>query len=78
MAAEAHGIPIQLARPWPDDDAVGVVTTSGRTFHRDEQCPGYQRGVREAIAKGRHVAPAEHVNAQTARQRGKGVCARCW
>jgi hypothetical protein len=71
---EAQGSPIQRSRRWPADRTRGIITVTGRTFHSSVECPGYRRGVRDAA----HPAAVERVSANTARRRGKGVCARCW
>lgn len=75
---DAQGWGYQLAQSWPLPDTPGIVTTGGRTFHRDEQCPGYRQGVRNSVRKGRMVRAVEHVTAREAQERGKAACGRCW
>ncbi|ROP40710.1 hypothetical protein EDD40_6127 [Saccharothrix texasensis] len=55
-----------------------MVTRKGRLFHRDENCPGYQQGVRISIKRARKLSPVELVTAQQAKERGKGCCSVCW
>ncbi|SIR90426.1 hypothetical protein SAMN05444858_12631 [Micromonospora avicenniae] len=71
-------MPVQLENPWPAGGTRGIVTTGGRTFHRDTTCPGYRQGVRQAEKKGRRVNEVERVTAATAQDRGKSACRICW
>ena len=75
---DARAVERQLQQPWPPPDSRGFVTRTGRLFHRDEACPGYQRGVQESERRGRQLAPLEWTNAYIAQRRGKGACSRCW
>ncbi|WP_253790020.1 hypothetical protein [Nocardia amikacinitolerans] len=75
--AMGHG-PTQFQRPWPPDATVGIVTETGRVFHRGVDCPGYRQGVANSRRHGRRIAPVEQVTSVGARRRGKGVCNKCW
>jgi hypothetical protein len=76
--ADAKAVPVQLANTWPPGGTVGIVTTGGRTFHRDVDCPGYRQGVTQAAKKGRNISEVEAVSAREAHARGKAACRRCW
>ncbi|MEU9508455.1 hypothetical protein AB0D32_19520 [Micromonospora sp. NPDC048170] len=75
---DAQAVPVQLENRWPSGGTVGVVTTGGRTFHRDTDCPGYRQGVRQAEKNGRAVNEVETVSAAAAQDRGKAACRICW
>lgn len=76
--SEVKAVERQLARPWPLMSTEGIVTTGGRTFHRDETCPGYVRGCDEAVKRGRRLGLVERVTARKAKSRGKAACSFCW
>ncbi|MEU5905365.1 hypothetical protein ABZ780_13440 [Micromonospora sp. NPDC047467] len=78
QAKDAQAVQVQLENRWPPGGTLGIVTTGGRTFHRDTACPGYRQGVRQAEKKGRRINKVECVSAASARDRGKGACRRCW
>lgn len=71
-------MPVQLANTWPSGGTRGIVTTGGRAFHRDTDCPGYRQGVRQAEKKGRGINQVELVSAAAAQDRGKSACRICW
>ena len=75
---DAQGWGYQLDQPWPAPDTPGIVTTGGRTFHRDEECPGYRQGINNLTRQGGMPREVEHVTAREARERGKAACSRCW
>lgn len=75
---DAQAVQVQLDNPWPPGGTPGVVTIGGRTFHKDTDCRGYQRGVREAERKGRTINKVERVRAAAAQDRGKAACRICW
>lgn len=75
---DAQAVEYQRRHSWPPEGTPGIVTITGRLFHRGEDCPGYRRGVEEARKHGREVAPVDRVTAVTARARGKGACSQCW
>jgi hypothetical protein len=78
MTEEAQGWGYQLEQPWPPPDTPGIVTVGGRTFHRYENCSGYQQAVRISIKHKRKLNPIESVTARQAKERGKGRCSVCW
>ncbi len=41
--------PTQFRNPWPPDATVGIVTVSGRVFHRGVDCPGYRQGIENSV-----------------------------
>lgn len=77
MEAQGH-LPTQFRIPWPADPTRGIVTFTGRVFHRSTLCPGYQQGLRNSARSGSEGAVVQNVSAAEARARGKGVCNRCW
>lgn len=78
MTDEAQGWGYQLEQPWPPPETMGMVTRKGRNFHRDENCSGYQQGVRNSIKRHHKLSPRETVTAEEAKDRGKGCCSVCW
>lgn len=68
---DSRAVSYQLGHSWPPDTTPGIVTVSGRLFHRGEDCPGYRQGVDQAVKQGRNLAVIERVTAAAARARGK-------